>query len=50
MSIKKARFILPIALTVGVSFFWYGCSQELEKKDVRGPAETVQVKNLYHFL
>ncbi len=44
------KIILKLFIITAISFYLYGCSQELEKVDARGPAEKVQVKKRYQFL
>jgi len=42
MSYKKQKVILLLFIITAMSFYWYGCSQEPEKKGVKHRQETGQ--------
>jgi len=49
MSYKKQKAILLLFIITAMSFYWYGCSQEPEKKGVKHRQETGQFEKIYDF-
>jgi len=49
MPYKKQKVILLLFIFTAMSFYWYGCSQEPEKKGVNHRQETGQSEKIYDF-
>jgi len=49
MSYKKQKVILLLFIITAMSLYWYGCSQEPEKKGVKHRQETGQFEKIYDF-